>query len=407
MNMILFPEGKPTRRETFEEYCRLGGYEALRKNLSPEAILNEIEASGLQGRGGAFFPVDRKWSFARAMPRPRYVVCNGGEDEPGSFKDRTLLEYRPHLVLEGTILAAHAIEAEAAYFYINETYDDPISRLTTAIEEAGAAGLIGSLKISIQRAPTVYVAGEDSAAIEVLEGKPPKPRQKPPYPAVAGLFGKPTVVNNVETLANIPPILRNGASWFREYGTPYSPGTMIFCLGEEMENPGAYEMPIGTDVWELYENAGGGLKGGKKVKAALPGGPSCAFITSDVFDTPLAPESLKTVKSTLGCGVMRFYAEDTCMVEETLRIAQFFARETCGQCPACRMETMMLSTMVERIQQGKGDPALFGQFEKIIDFNRGHGFCALINMPGPPIMSALRLFRDDFEYHLRHGACRL
>jgi NADH-quinone oxidoreductase subunit F len=406
--MILFPEGKPTKRETFEEYCLSGGYEALRKSLSPEAILNEVSASGLRGRGGAGFPVGRKWTVARETPnQPRYVVCNAGEDEPGSFKDRTLIEHRPHLVLEGTILAARAIDAEEAYFYLNETYDESIARIGTAIVEANAAGLVGSLKVSIQRAPTVYVAGEDSAAIEVLEGKEPKPRQKPPFPASAGLFGKPTVVNNVETLANIPPILQNGASWFRGYGTAESPGTMIFCLGDEMKNPGAYELPLGTPLRKLYEGEGGGLKSRKKLKAVLPGGPSCAFITSDQLDVPLDPESLKRAGSSLGCGVMRFYSEDTCMVDETLRIAQFFARESCGQCPACRMETMMLSTMLERIHQAKGDPALFDQFQKIIDFNRGKGFCALINMPGPPIMSALRLFRDDFDYHLRHGACRL
>ena len=406
--MILFSQGKPTKRETLEEYCLSGGYEALRKNLSSEAILNEVTASGLRGRGGAGFPVGRKWSVARETPnQPRYVVCNAGEDEPGSFKDRTLIEHRPHLVLEGTILAARAIDAEEAYFYINETYDDSIARIQTAIDEATTVGVIGSLKISIQRAPTVYVAGEDSAAIEVLEGKEPKPRQKPPYPASAGLFGKPTVVNNVETLANIAPIVRNGASWFRSYGTAESPGTMIFCLGEEMKNPGAYELPLGTPLRKLYENEGGGLKSEKKLKAVLPGGPSCAFITSDQLDVPLDPESLKRAGTSLGCGVMRFYSEDTCMVDETVRIAQFFARETCGQCPACRMETTMLSTMLERIQQGKGDPALFDQFQKIIDFNRGKGFCALINMPGPPVMSALRLFRDDFDYHLRHGACRL
>ena len=408
MNMILFPESKPTKRETFDEYYSSGGYEALRKNLSSEAILNEVTSSGLRGRGGAGFPVGRKWSVARETPnQPRYVVCNAGEDEPGSFKDRTLIEYRPHLVLEGTILAARTIDAGHAYFYINETYDDSIARMQTAIEEATTAGLIGSLEISIQRAPTVYVAGEDSAAIEVLEGKEPKPRQKPPYPASAGLFGKPTVVNNVETLANIPPILRKGASWFRSYGTAESPGTMIFCLGDEMKNPGAYELPLGTPLRKLYENEGGGLKNGKKLKAVLPGGPSCAFITSDQLDVPLDPESLKRAGTSLGCGVMRFYAEDTCMVDATLRIAQFFARETCGQCPACRMETTMLATMIERIHQGKGDAALFDQFQKIIDFNRGKGFCALINMPGPPIMSALRLFRDDFDYHLRHGSCRL
>jgi len=321
--------------------------------------------------------------------------------------DRALIEHRPHLVLEGTILAARAIDAEEACFYINETYDDCVARMTEAIDEAGRAGYLGSLKVSIHRAPTVYVAGEDSAALEVLEGKPAKPRPKPPYPATAGLFGKPTAVNNVETLANIPPILRNGASWFRSYGTVESPGTMIFCLGDEMNAPGAYELPLGAPLRHLYEKIGGGLRSGKPLKAILPGGPSCAFLTPKQLDVPLDPESLRRVGSTLGCGVMRFYAEDACMVGEALRIAQFFARESCGQCPACRMETSMLSAMLERIHQGKAEAALYDQFHKIIDFNRNRGYCALINMPGPPITSALRLFRDEFDYHLRHGACRL
>jgi NADH-quinone oxidoreductase subunit F len=406
--MILFPEGKPTRPETFEEYCASGGYEALRRSPSPSDILEAISASGLRGRGGAGFPVGKKWAVASQTPvTPRYVVCNAGEDEPGSFKDRILIEHRPHLVLEGTILTAHAIQAGQAYIYLNETYDDCFNRMREAIREAAAAGLLGSLVVTIHRAPTVYVAGEDSATIEVLEGKPPLPRQKPPYPAAAGLFGKPTVVNNVETLANVPPIIRNGASWFRTQGTTESPGTMLFCLGDEMNQPGAYELALGTSLQYLYEDVGGGLKNGEELKAILPGGPSCAFLTKDQLDVRLDPESLKKAGSTLGCGVMRFYSAGTCMVEETLRIAQFFSRESCGQCPACRMETNMLSAMLERIQQGKAAAALLNQFQKIIDFNRGKGYCALINMPGPPILSALRLFQGEFEHHIKHGTCGL
>src|SRR5215471_2611014 len=228
--MILFPEGQPTHRETFKEYCSTGGYQPITRN-----ILEEVMASGLRGRGGAGFPVGKKWSIAaETKADDRYVVCNAGEDEPASFKDRILLEHRPHLVLEGMILAARAISANRAYLYLNETYDDCFTRTTAAIDEASAAGCMDGITITVHPAPTVYVAGEDSAVLEVLEGKPPKPRQKPPYPATAGLFGKPTVVNNVETLANIPLIVRQGGSWFRSYGTPESPGTMIFCLSDEM-----------------------------------------------------------------------------------------------------------------------------------------------------------------------------
>ena len=404
--MILFPEGVPTKHETFEEYCASGGYEALAKNLSPAAILEEVTSSGLRGRGGAGFPVGKKWSVAaESTESSRYVVCNAGEDEPGSFKDRVLIEHRPHLVLEGLALACRAVGAQRAYVYLNETYEYCLNRISTSIDEARAAGYLGRLQVSIHRAPTVYVAGEDSAALEVIEGKPPKPRQKPPFPATVGLFGKPTVTNNVETLANIPPIVRNGVSWFRSYGTPDSPGTMLFCLGAEMNRPGAFELPFGTSLRQLYEDFGGCLKDRAKLKAFLPGGPSCAFLPEDRLDVSLDPESLKRVGSTLGCGVMRFFPERACMVEETTRIANFFAKECCGQCPACRMETSMLSAMLERIQHGKGDPALFNQFEKIIDFNRGKGFCTLVNMPGPPILSAIWLFRGEFEHHLQHGTC--
>ena len=399
--MILFPDGKPTRPETFEEYCAAGGYQPITRN-----ILEEITASGLRGRGGAGFATGRKWSIAADTEADnRYVVCNAGEDEPGSFKDRVLLEYRPHLVLEGTLVAARAIGAKGIHFYVNETYDACLSRVKTAIDEASAAGFLAGITASVHPAPTVYVAGEDSAVLEVLEGKPPKPRPKPPYPATAGLFGKPTVVNNVETLANVPPIMRNGASWFRSYGTAEYPGTMIFCLGSELINPGAFELPYGTSLRQLFEDLGGGLKDGRKLKAILPGGPSCAFLAASSLDVSLDPESLKQAGTTLGCGVMRFYGEGTCMVEEALQIARFFAKECCGQCPACRMETSMLSTMLERIHAGKGDAALLDQFQKILDFNRGKGYCALIHMPGPPIMSALRLFREEFETHIRRGSC--
>jgi NADH-quinone oxidoreductase subunit F len=404
--MILFPEGKPTHRETFEEYRASGGYRVVDENVSPERILNTVAEAGLRGRGGAGFPTGRKWGITAAEPEPvRYLVCNAGEDEPGSFKDRVLIEHRPHLVLEGMILGARAIRAQEAFLYLNETYQDCYDRFTQAIHEAEGAGLVPDLKITIHRAPTVYVAGEDSAVLEVLEGKPPKPRQKPPYPATSGLFGKPTIVNNVETLANIAPIVRKGAACFRQLGTSESPGTMLFCLGSEMNNPGAYELPLGTSMRHLYENLGGGLQSGARLKAILPGGPSCAFLSASALDTPLDPDSCKKAGSTLGCGVMRFYPEGTCMVEEALQLAKFFAQESCGQCPACRMETSMLVTMFERIQQGKGDATLFGQCEKVLDFNRGKGYCALINMPGPPALSSIRLFRGDFEHHLQHGAC--
>jgi NADH-quinone oxidoreductase subunit F len=238
------------------------------------------------------FSSGRKWSVAAGTTADtRYVVCNAGEDEPGSFKDRILLEHRPHLVLEGIVLASRAIGAESAFLYLNETYESCFARITQAVEEARSSGFLDGLSITISSAPTVYVAGEDSAALEVLEGKAPKPRPKPPYPASSGLFGKPTVVNNVETLANVPMIVRNGARWFRQFGTDDSPGTMIFCLGDEVRHPGAYELPFGSSLRYLFEMLGGGLKSGAALKAILPGGPSCAFLTADQLDIPLDPRA--------------------------------------------------------------------------------------------------------------------
>ncbi len=408
--------GRPRWEETIAQYRAEGGYEALESAVTndPGDVIARISDAGLRGRGGAGFRAGEKWRITAETPSTaRYVVCNAGEDEPGSFKDRLLIEHRPHLVLEGTILAAYAVGASRAYFYVNKTYDKCHRRLHDAIAEASAAGYLGdrvlgtafSLEVSVHKAPTVYVAGEDTASLEFLEGREPKPREKPPYPAVSGLFGKPTVVNNVETLAHVAPILRNGAAWYRSFGTEQSPGTMIFCLGDEVVSPGAYELPVGVTARTLLEECGGGMKDEKPVKAFLPGGPSCAFLTGDDLDVPLEPDALKAAGSSLGCGVMRFYSEGTCMVEPSLELARFFAEECCGQCPACKMETSMLAAALGKIQSGQGDPNLFLQIPKVVEFNRGKGFCSLVNMPGPPLLSAMELFRQDFDHHLSQGNC--
>lgn len=417
MEGILFPRGVVEGREGLEEYRSRGGYKALEKaltDLSPEKVIQEISDSGLRGRGGAGFPTGKKWAFTRECAElPHYVVLNGGEDEPGSKKDRLLMENLPHLVLEGVILASYAVGASKAYLYINREYEEATSNMARALAEAQEAGYWGekilgsdfSLEILAAPAPPNYVAGEDSAALEVIEEKSPLPRQKPPFPATVGLFGKPTAVNNVETLANVPPIISRGANWYRAFGTPESPGTMIFSLSEELNRPGIYELPFGSPLRFLIEACGGGVKGGKAIKAILPGGPSSAFLPADKIDTPLDHNSLRAAGSSIGCGVVHLVTEGCCMVEETLRIADFFAAESCGQCPACRMETNMLAAMLKKVQQGQTGPAILEQFSKVISFNKGKGFCNLINMPAPPIESALRLFRSDFEFHLAHGRC--
>jgi NADH-quinone oxidoreductase subunit F len=398
------------------DYARRGGFEALRRALAsgkPSAVTEEVAKAGLRGRGGAAFPTAQKMALcAQAEGAEKYVVVNGGEDEPGSFKDRKLFEYAPHAVLEGALLAAYAIGASRVIFYINETYEEARRRVNYAINEARSVGWLGeeiqgskfTVAAETFAAPTPYVAGEDTAALEAIEGKPPKPRQKPPYPVTVGLHGKPTLVNNVETLANLPPILLHGADWFRSIGTAESFGTMLYSMNSEWERPGVYELPYGAREGELLDNLAGGLKGGARLRAILPGGPSSAFLLPDP-DRPLSPEALRAAGSSIGCGVMRGYGEGTCMVEAALEIARFFERECCGQCPACQMETKALAATLDKVRQGQVPAAALEQIPKLLAFNKGKGFCSLINMPGPPLLSAIQLFRSDFDSHLATGHC--
>jgi len=416
MEGILFPHGVPEGREGLEQYRARGGYQALMKSVkaAPEEVIKAVSDAGLRGRGGAGFPTGKKWQFTReAAEESRYLVLNGGEDEPGSKKDRVLLENLPHLVVEGTILAAYAIGANRAYLYINARYDDAIKSINDALAEAKSAAYWGkkvlgsdfSLDIEVIPAPHNYVAGEDTAVLEVIEGKKAWPRQKPPFPVTVGLFGKPTAVNNVETLANVAPIVLKGADWYRGVGTAESAGTMIFSLNDDVNRPGVYELPFGTPLRYLIEECGGGIKGDKKIKAVMPAAPSSAFLPLEKIDTPLDHNSMRDAGSALGCGVVKLISTDNCIVEELVKIADFFAVESCGQCPACRMETNTLAMMIKKVQAGQGGQPILDQFGKILAFNKGKGFCNLIAMPGPPIESALKLFPADFEAHLSTGKC--
>ncbi|HET9917093.1 MAG TPA: NADH-ubiquinone oxidoreductase-F iron-sulfur binding region domain-containing protein [Candidatus Binatia bacterium] len=410
MEGILFPKGVVEGREGLKEYQDRGGYEALAKALkgNPEDVVRVVTDAGLRGHGGAGFPTGKKWQFTREAPeQPRYLVMNGGEDEPGSRKDRVLLENLPHLVIEGVVLGAFAIGAAKAYLYINAKYETAIKSVNDALSESKASGywgqkILGSsydLDIEIVAAPHNYVAGEDTAVLEVIEGKKPQPRQKPPFPVTVGLFGKPTSVNNVETLANVPRILLKGADWYRSFGTKDCPGTMLFSLNEteDVKHPGIYELPFGTALRYLIEECGGGLKDGKKIKAIMPGSPSSAYLPADKIDTPLEPNAMREAGSMLGCGVVHIVREGDSIVDELVRITEFFATESCGQCPACQMETKSLAMLMKRVQQRQGNAAMLEQFGKLLAFNKGKGFCNLIAMPGPPIESALKLFPDDFQ----------
>lgn len=416
MEGVLFPKGVVEGQETLDAYRARGGYQALPKAVKtpPEEIIESISQAGLRGRGGAGFPTGKKWALTRECPeQPHYFVMNGGEDEPGSKKDRVLMEYLPHLVLEGVIIAAYAVGANKVFLYINARYDAAIQSMNHALAEAKTAGYCGenilgsgfSLVIEIVPAPHNYVAGEDTAVLEVIEGKSPLPRQKPPFPVTVGLFGKPTSVNNVESVANVAPIILHGPEWYRRFGTPDSPGTMIFSLGDDVKRPGIYELPYGTSLRHLIETCGGGTRDGKKIKAIMPAAPSSAYLTADQIDTLLEPNAMRQAGSALGCGVVRVISEGTCMVEEVLKVSEFFTAESCGQCPACRMETNTLTALLKKLQQGQGGEAILEQFGKILAFNKGKGFCNLIAMPGPPIESAIKLFRSDFDAHLKTGRC--
>jgi NADH:ubiquinone oxidoreductase subunit F (NADH-binding) len=416
MEGILFPKGVVEGQETLDAYRARGGYQALAKafKATPEEVIKLISEAGLRGRGGAGFPTGKKWALTReCSEQPRYFVMNGGEDEPGSKKDRVLMEYLPHLVVEGAIIAAYAVGAAKVFLYINARYDAAIQSITQTLADAKSAGYCGrnivgsgfSLDIEIIPAPHNYVAGEDTAALEVIEGKAPLPRQKPPFPVTVGLFGKPTSVNNVETVANVAPIILHGVEWYRRFGTPESPGTMIFSLGDDVKRPGIYELPYGTTLRYLIEACGGGTRDEKRIKAIMPAAPSSAFLPADKIDTPLEPNSMREAGSALGCGVVHVISEGTCMVEEVLRVSEFFTAESCGQCPACRMETNTLTALLKKVQQGQGGQPVLEQFGKVLAFNKGKGFCNLIAMPGPPIESAIKLFPDDFAAHLNTGSC--
>ena len=416
MEGVLFSHGIAQGREGFKEYRARGGYEALARALtgSPDQVITSIGEAGLRGRGGAGFPTGKKWQLTRQAPeQPRYLIMNGGEDEPGSKKDRVLLENLPHLVIEGAILGAYAVGAAKAYFYINANYELAIKSINDALSEAKTAAYWGenilgrdfSLDIDVVAAPHNYVAGEDTAVLEVIEGRKAWPRQKPPFPVTVGLYGKPTAVNNVETLANVAPIVLNGAAWYRKFGTAASAGTMIFSLDDDVTRPGVYELPFGTPLRYLIEECGGGTKNGKKIKAIMPAAPSSAYLPPEKIDTPLDHNAMRDAGSGLGCGVVRLVAEGTCIVEEVLKISEFFTAESCGQCPACRMETNTLTSLLKKVQAGQGGPPILDQFSKVLAFNKGKGFCNLIAMPGPPIESALKLFPADFEAHLSTGKC--
>lgn len=407
--------GKPWE---IDPYLKVGGYEAWRKcvtELQPDDIVGEIKRSGLRGRGGAGFPTGTKWDkVLHHRIKERYFVCNAGEHEPGTFKDRYLLQHAPHQLLEGCLIASYAVNAKASFIYINHEYQEEHESLKKAIAQARERGFVGKnifgkgidIEIELFAGHGSYVAGEETAMLESMQGRPAMPRQKPPfYPTDFGLYGKPTLVNNVETLCNIPRILRNGADWFTQVGTEKCPGTMLFSLSGAVNRPGVYEMPMGTTIRRLIEECGGGVPGGRKVKAVFPGGPAFSMVMPDQLDLPMDFDSLKKAGTGLGSAGVIVVDDTTCMVAQTLKFSNFFKTESCGQCPPCRMGTINLATLVDKVERGEGTQKDLDSLLQLCGFVKGTGYCTLVTGAAVLVQSSLRLFRHEYEEHIRLQRC--
>ncbi len=404
---LLLTNEPATCAQSFAEYEAEGGFQALRDVLrqrNPEWVREQVELARLRGRGGASFPTARKWTLAaQTEAKQRYAIANGGEHEPGSSKDKYLVAFYPHKVLEGLLLCAFATGASIAWVYLIEDMETQILAVERALAELEAEGLTGnrilgsefSCEIRVHRAPPTYVAGEETAAIDSIEGGEGKPREKPPYPGQAGLHAMPTTVNNVETLAHVPGILRMGGDAFADIGTEQSTGSLLFTLGEGVERPGVYELPFGSTYRQLIDDCGGGLANGRRLRALLPA-LSCAFLRPEQLDTPISYESLAELGTSPGCGGVQLWFEDEDVVAKTLEIATFFQREQCGQCPPCNMGNAQYLNILLAVSEGR--PGDFeGAIRNVAGFIKGRGRCSLISMATTPLLSALELFGEDFR----------
>jgi NADH-quinone oxidoreductase subunit F len=397
-------------------YLTRGGYQAVRLALgkSPDDMIEMIKRSGLRGRGGAGFPAGIKWGF---MPRgadlPKIVAVNTDEGEPGTFKDREIVERDPHQVIEGVIIAAYAVGASRAHVYIRGEFFLGVKRWIKAIADAYEHGFLGedilgsgfNLDMSVHRGAGAYICGEETAMLESLEGKPGNPRLKPPYPAQIGLFGLPTLVHNIETLACIPHIIERGPEWFASIGTPESKGPKIYSVSGRVNRPGNYELPLGISLREIIDEHAGGVRAGHRLKAVIPGGASTPMLTADQVDVPMAFETLKQAGSELGTGAIIVMDETTCMVEAARRLTKFFAHESCGRCTPCRIGSQRLFEILDRIEHGRGRS---GDIDLILELCQGIDgltFCpmgaALVN----PARSAIKHFSPEFEHHINHKSC--
>ncbi len=401
-----------------DEYLQRGGYAALKKviteKIAPEAVTEEVKASGLRGRGGAGFPTGLKWTFLpKGYVGQKYLVCNTDEGEPGTFKDRDILAYNPHAVIEGMLLAAYATGATVGYNYIHGEIFELYQLFEAALEEARTAGFLGdnilgsdfSFQLHAHHGYGAYICGEESALLESIEGKKGQPRFKPPFPAVVGLYGKPTIINNTETFASIPWIIRNSGQEFQALGKLNSGGTKLFSVSGHVNRPGNYEIPLGTPFAELLDMAGG-MRGGNKLKAVIPGGSSSPVLPADIImNTTLDFDALAKAGSMLGSGAVIVMDETVCMVKALERLSYFYFEESCGQCTPCREGTGWLYRIVQRIEHGEGRPEDLELLARIGDNIAGRTICALGDAAVLPVRGMLKHFRDEFEYHIANKRC--
>ena len=403
--------------DSLEEYIGADGYEGLAKvllTMTPQQVVEEMKKTGLRGRGGGGFPTGMKWGFCQKSPGPKkYIICNADEGDPGAFMDRSLLEGDPHAILEGMCIGAYAIGADEGYIYCRAEYPLAIKRLRQAISQAEEAGLLGehilgtdfNFRIHIKEGAGAFVCGEETALMQSIEGNRGMPRPRPPFPAVKGLWGKPSNINNVETFANIPYIFRVGAEEFAKLGTEKSKGTKVFALTGKINNTGLAEVPMGITMREIIFDIGGGIIGGKKFKAVQIGGPSGGCMPEELLDTPIDYDSLIAAGAMMGSGGLVVMDEDTCMVDFAKFFLNFTQSESCGKCTPCREGTKRMLELLEKITDGKGEDGDIDKLEKLAYSIKAGALCALGQTAPNPILSTLRYFRDEYEAHIKEKRC--
>jgi len=404
--------------ENIDDYLSLRGYEALAiaiTEMTPDQVISELEKSGLRGRGGAGFPTGRKWRLtANEKATPKYVICNADEGDPGAFMDRSAIEGDPHTIVEGMAIGGYAIGAEKGVVYIRAEYPLAIQRIQKAIEDARSHGLLGknilgsnfSFDIEIRLGAGAFVCGEETALIHSIEGARGMPRPRPPYPAAMGLFNKPTLINNVETWANVPVVILDGANWFRTIGTETSKGTKVFALAGKVVNTGLIEVPMGTTLREIIYDVGGGIPHGKRFKAVQTGGPSGGCLPEQYLDTPIDYESLAKAGSIMGSGGMIVIDEDSCMVDVARFFLEFTQDESCGKCTPCREGTKRMLEILVRITEGKGRPGDIEKLERLGTMIKKSALCGLGQSAPNPVLSTIKNFREEYEEHIHDKKCR-